>query len=108
MKDKIRVLIVAVILILLATCIYKLDKESNKEVIETQNFYIEEATEVLSHRKYYILSNEKIEAKATEPKLIIYCKEHVGQTVRLKVKCTYNKIDEEYKNVELISIEEDK
>ena len=38
--------------------------------------------------------------------LIVYCKEHTGEVVKIKVKYKYDKSTDDYTDIEFISIEE--
>ena len=53
-----------------------------------------------------MLRNEKIAAIASDPDLIVYCKEHTGEVVKIKVKYRYDKSTDDYTDIEFINIEE--
>ena len=109
MKNRIKVMMITVVLVIIAVAIYIAAPDSTEvETVEIQKFYISEATELFTQRKYYVLINEELKLEATDPELIEYCKNHTGETVNIKFNYTYDKFDEEYVDVDFISIEEGK
>ena len=108
MKDGIKVMMITAVLVVIAVAIYIATPDSTVETVETQKFYISEATELFTKRKYYVLINEELKLEATDPELIEYCKNHTGETVNIKFNYIYDKFDEEYESIDFISIEEDK
>ena len=107
MKNRIKVMMITAVLVIIAVAIYIAAPDSTVETVETQKFYISEATELFTKKKYYIVSNEEIEAEVTNPDLIEYCSQHVGETVNIKIKAIYDKIEETYTDIDYISIEEE-
>ena len=106
MKNRIKVMMITAVLVIIAVAIYIAAPDSTVETVETQKFYISEATELFTKKKYYIVSNEEIEAEVTNPDLIEYCSQHVGETVNIKIKAIYNEAEETYTDIDYISIEE--
>ena len=107
MKNRIKVMMITAVLVIIAVAIYIAAPDSTVETVETQKFYISEATELFTKKKYYIVSNEEIEAEVTNPDLIEYCSQHVGETVNIKIKAIYDKTEETYTDIDYISIEEE-
>lgn len=107
MKDKIIAIISIFIIIGFGAIIIFADKTKYEEITETNKFYVSETRDILDGEVHYILRNEKIAAIASDPDLIVYCKEHTGEVVKIKVKYRYDKTDKEYEHLEFISIEED-
>ena len=103
MKNRIKVMMITAVLVIIAVAIYIAAPDST---VEIQKFYISEATELFTKKKYYIVSNEEIEAEVTNPDLIEYCSQHVGETVNIKIKAIYDKTEETYTDIDYISIEE--
>lgn len=108
LTNKIKVIVVSIMLIALAVGIFIASNNAIVESTDTQKFYISEANELFTQRKYYVLINEELKLEATDPELIEYCKNHTGETVNIKFNYTYDKFDEEYESIDFISIEEDK
>lgn len=108
MKNRIKVMMITAVLVIIAVAICIAAPDSTVETVETQKFYISEANELFTQRKYYVLINEELKLEATDPELIEYCKNHTGETVNIKFNYTYDKFDEEYVDVDFISIEEGK
>ena len=107
MKNRIKVMMITAVLVIIAVAIYIAAPDSTVvETVETQKFYISEATELFTKKKYYIVSNEEIEAEVTNPELMEYCSQHVGETVNIKIKAIYDKTEETYTDIDYISIEE--
>ena len=106
MKNRIKVMMITAVLVIIAVAIYIAAPDSTVETVEIQKFYISEATELFTKKKYYIVSNEEIEAEVTNPDLIEYCSQHVGETVNIKIKAIYDKTEETYTDIDYISIEE--
>lgn len=106
MKDKLKVLVVCAIFIGLAVGCVKLSETRYEEGVKVEKFYISEGKTLLNKETYYILSNDKVKCSAKEPDLILYCSQHVGEVVKIKVKYRYDKTDKEYEHLEFISIEE--
>ena len=107
MKDKIIAIVSIFIIIGFGAIIIFADKTKYEEITETNKFYVSETRDILDGEVHYILRNEKINAIASDPDLIVYCKEHTGEVIKIKVKYRYDKIDKEYEHLEFISIEED-
>ena len=107
MKNRIKVMMITAVLVIIAVAIYIAAPDSTVETVETQKFYISEATELFTKKKYYIVSNEEIEAEVTNPDLIEYCSQHVGETVNIKIKAIYNEAEKTYTDIDYISIEEE-
>ena len=80
MKDKIIGIVSIFIIIGFFIAIIFADKT------ETDRFYVSETKDILDGEVHYILRNEKVTTTALDPDLIVYCKEHVGEVVRIKVK----------------------
>ena len=108
MKNRIKVMMITAVLVIIAIAIYIAAPDSTVETTDIQKFYISEAIELFTQRKYYVLINEELKLEATDPELIEYCKNHTGETVNIKFNYTYDKFDEEYVDVDFISIEEGK
>ena len=107
MKNRIKVMMITAVLVIIAVAIYIATPDSKVvETVEIHKFYISEATELFTKKKYYIVSNEEIEAEVTNPELIEYCSQHVGETVNIKIKAIYDEIEETYTDIDYISIEE--
>ena len=106
MKNRIKVMMITAVLVIIAVAIYIAAPDSTVETVEIQKFYLSEATELFTKKKYYIVSNEEIEAEVTNPELIEYCSQHVGETVNIKIKAIYDEIEETYTDIDYISIEE--
>lgn len=106
MKNRIKVMMITAVLVIIAVAIYIAAPDSTVETVETQKFYISEATDLFTKKKYYIVSNEEIEAEVTNPELMEYCSQHVGETVNIKIKAIYDEIEETYTDIDYISIEE--
>lgn len=107
MKNRIKVMMITAVLVIIAVAIYIAAPDSTVETVETQKFYISEATDLFTKKKYYIVSNEEIEAEVTNPELMEYCSQHVGETVNIKIKAIYDEIEETYTDIDYISIEEE-
>ena len=106
MKDKIIAIVSIFIIIGFGAIIIFADKTKYEEITETNKFYVSETRDILDGEVHYILRNEKINAIASDPDLIVYCKEHTGEVVKIKVKYKYDKSTDDYTNIEFISIEE--
>ena len=107
MKNRIKVMMITAVLVIIAVAIYIAAPDSTVETVETQKFYISEATDLFTKKKYYIVSNEEIEAEVTNPELMEYCSQHVGETVNIKFIAIYDEIEETYTDIDYISIEEE-
>ena len=107
MSDREKQVIVVTVAILLFTGLICVLMNSEEERVEVQDFYVSEAYDKWDNRKYYIVSNSEMECKVKEPDLILYCKEHVGEKVRIKIRYRYDKTNDKILNVEYISIEEE-
>lgn len=106
MKDKIIGIVSIFIIIGFFIAIIFADKMKFEEITETDKFYVSETKDILDGEVHYILRNEKVTTTALDPDLIVYCKEHVGEVVRIKVKYQYDKSMDDYTDIEFISIEE--
>ena len=107
MKNRIKVMMITAVLVIIAVAIYIAAPDSTEvETVEIQKFYISEATDLFTKKKYYIVSNEEIEAEVTNPELMEYCSQHVGETVNIKIKAIYDEKEETYTDIDYISIEE--
>ena len=106
MKDKIIGIVSIFIIIGFFIAVIFADKTKYEEITETNKFYVSETRDILDGEVHYVLRNEKIAAIASDPDLIIYCKEHTGEVVKIKVKYKYDKSTDDYKDIEFISIEE--
>lgn len=106
MKDKIIGIVSIFIIIGFFIAIIFADKMKFEEITETDRFYVSETRDILDGEVHYILRNEKINAIASDPDLIVYCKEHTGEVVKIKVKYKYDKSTDDYTDIEFISIEE--
>ena len=106
MKDKIIAIVSIFIIIGFGAIIIFTDKTKYEEITETNKFYVSETRDILDEEVRYILRNEKINAIASDPDLIVYCKEHTGEVIKIKVKYKYDKSTDDYTDIEFISIEE--
>ena len=106
MKDKIIAIVSIFIIIGFGAIIIFADKTKCEEITETNKFYVSETRDILDGEVHYVLRNEKINAIASDPDLIVYCKEHTGEVVKIKVKYKYDKSTDDYTDIEFISIEE--
>ena len=106
MKDKIIAIVSIFIIIGFFIAIIFADKMTFEEITETDKFYVSETKDILDGEVHYILRNEKIAAIASDPDLIVYCKEHTGEVVKIKVKYRYDKSMDDYTDIEFINIEE--
>ena len=106
MKDKIIAIVSIFIIIGFFIAVIFADKTKYEEITETKKFYVSETRDILDGEVRYILRNEKINAIASDPDLIVYCKEHTGEVVKIKVKYKYDKSTDDYTDIEFISIEE--
>ena len=105
MKDKIIAIVSIFVIIGFFIAVIFADKTICEEITETNKFYVSETRDILDGEVHYILRNEKIAAIASDPDLIVYCKEHIGEVVRIKVKYKYDKSTDDYTDIEFISIE---
>ena len=106
MKDKIIAIVSIFIIIGFFIAVIFADKTKYEEITETNKFYVSETRDILDGEIHYMLRNEKIAAIASDPDLIVYCKEHTGEVVKIKVKYKYDKSTDDYTDIEFISIEE--
>ena len=106
MKDKIIGIVSIFIILGFFIAVIFADKTKYEEITETNKFYVSETRDILDGEVHYVLRNEKIAAIASDPDLIIYCKEHTGEVVKIKVKYKYDKSTDDYTDIEFISIEE--
>lgn len=107
MSDRVKQAIVIIVAILLFSGLLYVLIHSEEERVEVQDFYVSEAYDKWNNRKYYIVSNSDVECKVEEPDLILYCKEHVGEKIRIKIRYRYDKTNDKILDVEYISIEEE-
>ena len=106
MKDKIIGIVSIFIIIGFFIAVIFADKTKYEEITETNKFYVSETRDILDGEVHYVLRNEKINAIASDPDLIVYCKEHTGEVVKIKIKYKYDKSTDDYTDIEFISIEE--
>lgn len=70
---------------------------------QVDEFYISEGTGN-NNRKIYVLTNEEYNLIARDPELIMYCKNHVGEIVKIKFEYNTDDINNTSSDFKYISI----
>lgn len=71
---------------------------------QVEEFYISEGIGS-NNKKIYILTNEEYNLVARDPKLIMYCKNHVGEIVKVRFEYNTDSIDDTSSDFKYIGIE---
>lgn len=95
-------IIIAFILIFLIDVYIAFDMAPPVQQVE--EFYISEGVGS-NNKKIYILTNEEYNLIARDPKLIVYCKNHVGEIVKVKFEYNTDNINDTSSDFKYISIE---
>lgn len=103
-EDFKRNIVLAIVVMFISAYICYLFKMTDIDVVETQRFYVSEAHTSFTDREYYIVYNENMEYAVTNPDLVVYCKEHIGEVITIKFKASYDSLADEYRDVEFIEI----
>lgn len=94
-------IIIAFVLICIVYAYIMIDMTPIQHVDE---FYISEGTGN-NNKKIYILTNEEYNLIARDPKLIIYCKNHVGEIVKIKFEYNVDNLNDQSSDFKYIGIE---
>ena len=71
---------------------------------QVDEFYISEGVGS-NNKKIYTLTNEEYNLIARDPKLIIYCKDHIGEIVKIKFEYNTDSLNDTSSDFKFISIE---